>query len=85
MQHSVVESLVVGEVEALLLQTVLHVPIDFRHEQEVRALRFDPADCFEPEFGAGRVELAAPRAREDFARDEHRHVAAHAVALRRDG
>ena len=78
--QAVVEPLVVGVVEALLLQRPFHVPIDFRHEAEVRNLLAHAADRLGPE----RLGRDAPGPLEDFRQDQHRHVAAHAVALTGD-
>jgi hypothetical protein len=76
----VVQTLVVGVVEPLLLERVLHVPVDFGEQQKIGRLRLHLGDGRGPELDAGPVELPAPRAQENVVREQHRHVAAHAVA-----
>ena len=80
LSQSVVQALVVGVVEALLLQRPFHVPVDLGHEQEVRMF---------PSHGLGRLRPEgigpdAPGAFEHSGHDEHGHVAAHAIALAGD-
>ena len=75
--QAVVQPLVVGVIESLLLQRPFQIPVDLGHEPEVRML---------PPHGLGRLrpeELGpdAPGAFEHVGQDQHGHVAAHAVAL----
>jgi hypothetical protein len=75
--EAVVEAFVVRVVEPLLLQLPLEVPVDLGHEAEARHPLPHPPRRIGPE---GR-RPAAPGPLEDVGQDEHRHVAAHAVAL----
>ena len=78
--EAVVEPLVVGVVEPLLLERPLEVPVDLGQEQESRDLRADGRRGARPE----RRRRDPPRPLEDLGQHQHRHVAAHAVALARD-
>src|SRR5512144_475899 len=78
--QAVVEPLVVGVVEALLLEGPLEVPVDFGHEEEAR----DPGADGLRDPGPERRCGDPPRPLEDFRKDEHRHVASDAVALAGD-
>jgi hypothetical protein len=84
--EAIVEPLVVGVVEAGLLQLPLHVPVHLGHEHELRPPPLDARDGVRPErrvlrrravAGLGPV---APRALEDLRLHEHGHVAANGVA-----
>ena len=75
-REPVVEALVVTEVEALLHERELHVPVGLGDPGEVVA---DAGHHLRPVLRGGRLER--PRAREDLVGHQHRHVAAHAVAL----
>ena len=77
--QAVVEPLVVRVIESLLLHRPFEIPVDFGHEAEAGDLLANLRDDARPE----RLRPAAPRALEDVGQDEHGHVAAHAVALRR--
>jgi hypothetical protein len=72
----VVEPLVVGDVEALLLQLPLEVPVDLGHQHHRRVPVAQPGDRRRPE----RLGAAAPGPLEDVRQDQHGHVAADAVA-----
>ena len=80
LRESVVEPLVVGVVEALLLQGPLEIPIDFSEEEEARDLGANSVRGPGPERGRGDP----PRPLEDLRQDQHRHVAADAIALAGD-
>ena len=80
LHQPVVEPLVVGVVEALLLEGPLEVPVDLGEEQEARDLGAHGLRRARPERGGGD----APGLLEHLRQDEHRHVAADAVALARD-
>ena len=83
--EAIVEALVVAEVEALLLQRPLHVPVGLRDEHERGMRRVDGGDDRGPVvLRRGVTGPRAPGAREDFVGHQHRHVTADAVALRRD-
>ena len=78
--QAVVEPLVVGVVEALLLEGPLEVPVDLGEEEEARDLGSDGLRGPGPERRGGDP----PGPLEDLRQDEHRHVAADAVALAGD-
>ena len=75
--QAVVQPLVVGVVEPLLLQRPFEVPVDLGHEAEVGDLLPHAPGRLRPE----RLGADAPGPLEDLGQDEHGHVAAHAVAL----
>ena len=75
--QAVVQPLVVGVVEALLLQRPFHVPVDLGHETGSR----DACSRTARSPAARRVGPDAPGAFEHVGQDQHRHVAADAVAL----
>ena len=61
---SVVEPLVVAEVEALVLQLRLHVPVRLRDQHGVGMLRVESADHVRPELARpARRRLGVPRLR----------------------
>ena len=81
----VVEALVVAVVESLLLQRPLAIPVGLRDEDEVGMDVLDDRDRRRPVLVSGpRPATCAPRALEDVVHHQHRHVAAHAVALSGD-
>jgi len=81
----VAKPLVIRIVEALLQQIPFHVPIHFGDEQRVGVMVFDRRDHHRPEFQRGRMAGAfAPGLGKNPVGDQHRHVAANAVALGRD-
>ena len=73
----IVEPLVVGVVETLVLQRPFQVPIDLRHEAEAGNPLTHASGRVRPEEWG----TAAPGSFEDFWQDQHGHVAAQAVAL----
>src|SRR5947209_15230296 len=75
--ESIVEPLVVGVIEPLLLQCPFEVPIDLRHEQEIGIVFANRMDCVWPE---GFWSLT-PGALKHFGEDQHCHVTANAVAV----
>ena len=75
--EAVVQAFVVGVIESLLLHRPFAIPVDLRHELEVRMVPPHGLDGLRPE----RLRPDAPRAFEDVGQDQHGHVAAHAVAL----
>ena len=80
--HPVVEFLVVAEVETLLLQLPLQIPIRLGDEPELRVPALDRRDHRRPVVVVGSGACAAtPRALEDGVQHEHGHVAPDAVAL----
>ena len=80
--QTVVQPLVVAEIEAVLLQLPLHVPVGFGNEQEVRVGALDRRNHVVPVLGRGSVPgAAAPGPLEHVVQQQHRHVAANAVAL----
>ena len=78
--QAVVEPLVVGVVEPLLLHRPFEVPVHLGHEAEARHPLPHPPGRLRPE----QRRPAAPGPLEDVRQDEHGHVAAHAVALAGD-
>ncbi len=89
--QAIVEALVVGLVEAGLLQRPLHVPVDLRHEHELWVAALDGGDGLRPErivLGrrpVGRPGAVAPGLLDDLRLQQHRHVAPDAVAAIGDG
>src|SRR5262245_6255914 len=78
--QAIIEALIVGVVEALVLQRPFKVPVDLGHEAEVRPLVTHSLSSPGPK----RLGPNAPGALEDVRQHQHRHVAAHAVALTGD-
>ena len=76
--QAVVEPLVVGVVEPLLLHRPFQVPVDLGHEAGSSGRR-SRTRC--GRLGPEQRRPAAPGPLEDLRQDEHGHVAAHAVAL----
>ena len=72
----IVEPFIVGVIESLLLHRPFPVPVDFGHELEVRMFASYRLGGLGPE----EISVDAPRAFEHVGQDQHRHVAAHAVA-----
>src|SRR5690606_11909874 len=87
----IVERLVVREVEALLLELPFAVPVGFGDEDEAGGSRPDLRDRGRPKrLEYGRVAVGQPRGRTPRAlhhvrAEQHRHVAAYAVAARGHG
>ena len=81
--EAVVEPLVVAVVEALLLERPLEVPVRLGRRRRSPGWRLLTArDHARPVVvGRPRPGALAPRALEDVVHHQHRHVAAHAVAL----
>src|SRR5271165_7010058 len=76
------EPLVVAEVETLLLQLPLQVPVSLGNKEKVRMRFLSGGDYVAPVLGfRPRPCTAAPRAFEDCVQQQHRHVAANAIAL----
>ena len=81
----VVEPLVIGEVETLLLQRPLEVPVNLGDEEELRVPPTNAGDGLGPERAVdGRRPVArpspvAPGAGDDLGLEQHGHVAADAV------
>ena len=83
--EAVVEPLVVAVVEALLLERPLQIPVRLGDEHEAGAIGLDRADQRGPVLvRRPRRRASTPRPLEHVVRHEHRHVAAHAVALARE-
>ena len=83
--EAVVEPLVVAVVEALLLQRPLEIPVGLGHEHEAGMGALHSGDHGRPVVGVRSGPTAlTPRALEGVVHHQHRHVAAHAVALRGD-
>ena len=85
MLKAVVELLVVAVIEALLLKLPLKIPVGLGDELEVPVRVLDRRDQDPPVIvGRGGTRPRAPGASEDRIEHQHRHVAAHTVALRGD-
>src|SRR5262249_942647 len=88
--QAIVEALVVGVIEPLLLECPLQVPVCLGHEQEARLPPAHVLDGRRPEWrvdrrtAVARKRAIAPGARDDVGQDQHGHVAADAVALAGD-
>src|SRR5215207_5496834 len=81
-QDSVVQSLVVAVVEALLLQRPLQIPISLGEEQEFRIGLADGGDHRRPIVRLWRgTDAITPGSCEDIIHDQHRHIATDTVAL----
>ena len=76
----IVQPLVVGVVESLLLQRPFEIPVDLGHEAEAGRLLAHARGGSRPEG----LRAEAPRPLEHVGQHQHRHVAAHAVALSGD-
>ena len=83
-QEPVVHRLVVGEVEALLQELPFAVPVGLGDEEEVGVPLAHRGHRLRPEALADPVVLEAitPRPLDHVRQQQHRHVAARAVALR---
>src|SRR6266481_6721571 len=80
--QAVIELLVVAEVETLLLKLPLQVPISLGNEEEAGMPFLDDGDHIKPVLRCQRRTCeVTPRADEDCIQEEHRHVAANAIAL----
>ena len=82
MFQTIIELFIVAEVESLLLQLPLQVPIGLGHEQEPGESQFNGPDHFGPIVGrwAGS-RPGSPGPLEDAVHEKHGHIAADAVAL----
>ncbi len=78
--QAVVEFLVVGVIEALLLESPLHIPVNLGQKEETRELRMDALRGPRPEMIGGNV----PGPLEDLRDNQHGHVTADAITLARD-
>ncbi len=84
--EAVVQALVIGVIEALLLKRPFQVPVDFGQEDEFRVGGAGAGDGLRPERGVngrravGGQRLLAPDAPNDVGQQQHRHVAADGVA-----
>src|SRR5262249_35060173 len=82
MLQPVVQFLVVAKVKTLLLKLPLHVPVRLSDKQEPGMFFLDPRDYLTPIFGFWPVARSnSPSAFEDRVHEQHRHVAANAIAL----
>src|SRR5438270_8536719 len=78
----VIELFVIAEVEALLLQFPLQVPISFSHKKKPRTGFFDRGDEINPILRRRALaRAAAPSTFENLIEHQHGHVATDAVAL----
>src|SRR5271157_475386 len=85
MFQAVIEPLVVAEVEPLLLQLPLQVPVSLGNEAEVRMRSLDGRDHFTPILDWRPLSgAAAPGALEGRVQQQHGHVASDAIALSRN-
>jgi hypothetical protein len=83
--EAVVQALVVAEVDALIDEVGFAIPVRLCEEEELgmeapqRTCHLAPV-----RLGSNGLQPIAPRRRSDVVEEEHRHVAADAVALLRD-
>src|SRR5580692_1994521 len=85
MLQAIVEPLVVTEVEPLLLQLPLQVPVGLGNEAEVRMRSLDGWDHVTPILGWRPLPCTtAPSTFEDLVEQKHGHVATDAITLSRD-
>src|SRR6476469_5738102 len=75
--QTIVQPFVVSVVETLLLHRPFQVPVDLRHEHEVRRLLSYALRRFRPE----QLRFDTPSSLKYLWYNQHRHVAAHAVTL----
>ena len=81
----VVEALIVTIIESDLLQFPFQVPIGFRHKKHIGMLQPHGGDYLAPVlFGRGSAHTPSPRLLKDVVEQQHRHIAAHPVALLSD-
>ena len=85
MFQTIIEPLVVTEVETLALQFPLQVPVSFGDEAEVRMRALNRGDHLTPVVGQRRLpHTSAPRAFEDLVQQKHGHVATDSIAQGRN-
>src|SRR5580704_7101203 len=85
MLQAIIEPLVVAEVEPLLLQLPLQVPVSLGNEAEVWMRSLDGRDHVTPVLGCRPLPCTtAPGAFEDLVQQKHGHIATDAIALSRD-
>jgi hypothetical protein len=77
---AVVEPLIVGVVETLLLSRPLQVPVNLGHKCNAGYAFAHTLDCLRPEW----LRWDAPGSVKDFRQNQHGHVAAQAIALASD-
>ena len=83
--QAVVQALVIAEIEPLLLELPLEVPVSLGHEKEVGVESLDGRDHFNPILRCRPLTGAvAPGPFKNVVSQEHGHVAAHAVGLAGD-
>src|SRR5271165_1675485 len=76
MLQTVIEPLVVAEIEPLLLQFPLRVPVSLGNEAEVRMRPLNGRDHVTPVLGGRPLPCTTtPGAFEDLVQQKHRHVA----------
>ena len=75
--QAVIQALVIGVIKSLLLQHPFQVPIDFGHEAKLGIALPHALDRRRPE----RLGRDVPGSLENIRQQQHRHVAAHAIAL----
>ena len=84
--QAVVKPFVIGVMETLLLQVPFAVPVCLRHEDEIRMRRGHGGNRLRPKWridrrrAVARIRAVAPGFANHVGEEQHRHVAAHAVA-----
>ena len=78
--EAVIQPLIIGVIESLLLKRPFQVPVDLGHEAEARSFFAHALSRLRPE----RLRLKTPSPFEDVGQDEHGHVAAHSITLTGD-
>ena len=82
MLQPIIKPLVVAEIEAMLLQFPLLVPVSLGNEADVRMRSLNGGDHVIPVFGRRSLpSSAAPRALENLIQQKHGHVATDAITL----
>src|SRR5580692_9470429 len=85
MFQAIIEPLVVAEVEPMVLQLPLQIPVSFGDKAESRIVFLHSSDDVIPILGWRTLPCTTcPGPFEDLIQQEHCHVAADAVTLSRD-
>ena len=85
MLQTIIEALVVTEVEPPLLQLPLQIPVSLGNKEKVRMRSRDGRNRVSPVFGWRPLPCTtAPGAFEDLVQQKHGHVATDAITLSRD-
>src|SRR5687767_12590997 len=84
-RQAIIESLVITEVESLLLQLPLSIPVCLSDKKKLAWRTFYRRNQIGPVFSGGlQSGAAAPGLFKDRVQEKHRHIAANAVTLAGD-